>query len=249
MIGEFTLHQTRGALAAQPVVQAYAPEPSRAVPNLARAVQRSLFPDRQASNVVPIALYSPAPPRPPAATAHRSPSRRPARVPEGQASLDFLPPAPARPRTLSTTVDAVIYCEERVASSPHRALAAALDWSMVLIGYGLFLGMFAAMAGAGATVRAGVDPCRHRDRGHAMDAAAADDLRRIPSGAKRAPAAVRRFVLEPVHGDWAALVAGRRRRAGVAGPHFADVPDAAARGLAGFSQKIGRPGGAAARHA
>jgi uncharacterized RDD family membrane protein YckC len=60
-------------------------------------------------------------------------------VPEGQGSLDFLPPAPAKPRQLGTTVEAVIYCEAPVATTLHRAVAAALDWSMVLLGYGLFL--------------------------------------------------------------------------------------------------------------
>ena len=46
---------------------------------------------------------------------------------------------PAQPRKLGTTVEAVIYCELPVATTLHRAVAALLDWSLVLIGYGLFL--------------------------------------------------------------------------------------------------------------
>lgn len=49
-------------------------------------------------------------------------------------------------RTLGTTVEAVIACEAPVATTLHRAVAAALDWSMVLIGYGLFVLAF-LMAG------------------------------------------------------------------------------------------------------
>jgi uncharacterized RDD family membrane protein YckC len=56
-----------------------------------------------------------------------------------QGTLDFLPPAPPKPRTLGTTVEAVIYCEDPVASRLHRAVAAGLDWSMVLLAYGLYL--------------------------------------------------------------------------------------------------------------
>jgi uncharacterized RDD family membrane protein YckC len=66
---------------------------------------------------------------------------------EGQGALDFLPPAPAKPRTLGTTVDAVIFCEAPVARRMHRAIAAALDWAIVLIAYGLFLAVFRLAGG------------------------------------------------------------------------------------------------------
>ncbi len=69
-------------------------------------------------------------------------------MPEGQGSLDFLPPIPVKPRTLGTTVEAVICCEAAVAAPVHRALAAAIDWMMVLIGYGLFLAAFWLGGGA-----------------------------------------------------------------------------------------------------
>ena len=68
-------------------------------------------------------------------------------MPEGQGTLDFLPPAPAKPRQLGTTVEAVIYCEAPVATTLHRAVASVLDWSMVLLGYGLFLLGFYMLGG------------------------------------------------------------------------------------------------------
>jgi len=68
-------------------------------------------------------------------------------VHEDQGELDFLPPAPPKARTLGTTVEAVIYCEDPVASRLHRAVAAGLDWSMVLLGYGLFLLVYSLLGG------------------------------------------------------------------------------------------------------
>jgi len=117
--------------------------------NFSRAVQRSLFQDR-ASKIVPIQPYPPTSPRPrtrPEGAAPRPPGRRISRVPEEQGRLDFLPPAPPKPRTLGTTVEAVIYCEAPVATILHRAVAAALDWSMVLIAYGAFLLLFKMLGG------------------------------------------------------------------------------------------------------
>ncbi len=43
---------------------------------------------------------------------------------------------------LRTEVEAVIYCDAPVAVPAHRAMAAAIDTSMVLIGLGLFLVVF-----------------------------------------------------------------------------------------------------------
>ena len=128
-------------------------EPSRTTRGLSRAVQTSFF---HASNVIPIEAYGPprtvAPPRTrtltaPKPTGSKPPVRRSKPVPEGQGTLDFLPPAPPKPRQLSTTVDAVIYCEAPVASTLHRAVASAIDWSMVLLGYAAFLTAFHFMGG------------------------------------------------------------------------------------------------------
>jgi uncharacterized RDD family membrane protein YckC len=114
---------------------------------MGRPFQASLF---QSSNVIPIERYTPVEPRPrqraeaPAKT--RAPKRP--RVPEGQGSLDFLAPAPLKPRTLGTTVEAVIFCDAPVAVKVHRAVASALDWAIVLIAYGAFLAIFRAMGGS-----------------------------------------------------------------------------------------------------
>jgi uncharacterized RDD family membrane protein YckC len=136
-----------GALAAQPRPAVRRPDAAQAqgrpAVNLARAVQRPLFHDQGDSNVIPFESYAPPVERRPrksgAATGGKAPVRRAPRVPEGQGSLDFLPPLPDQRRTLGTTVEAVIYCEAPVALPLHRAIAAAFDWSMVLIGYGFFL--------------------------------------------------------------------------------------------------------------
>ena len=138
-----------GALATQPrlapeyeSVPAETARAPRREPNLARAVQRPLW---QESNVIPFESYvAPAPAKPKTSaprTMTRTASRR-SRVSESQTALDFLPPAPPAPRQLGTTVEAVIVCEAPVATPLHRAVAAAIDWSMVLIAYGLFLGMY-----------------------------------------------------------------------------------------------------------
>ena len=165
LTGEFAVPRMTGAtapqlqpkaqsgLAEQPAISQPARAAGHAIP-----VQGSLFPVRSQSNVIPFEAYAPPKPAPrpkPAAAAHsdaktpaKPPARRAPRTPEGQQRLDFLPPAPAKPRTLGTTVEAVIYCEAPVATPLHRAVAGALDWSMVLIGYGLFLATFFLMGGA-----------------------------------------------------------------------------------------------------
>ncbi|HEY1340600.1 MAG TPA: RDD family protein [Bryobacteraceae bacterium] len=151
--GGFTLHATQGALATkvQPIAQVELAEPAEPPrpPNFTRAVQGSLF-DKATTNVIPIAQYAPPRPKPKPAAA-KSPAkpaaRRASRVVEGQGSLDFLPPAAAKPRTLGTTVEAMIYCDAPVAATLHRAVAAALDLSLVLIAYGLFFAVYALFGG------------------------------------------------------------------------------------------------------
>jgi len=120
------------------VIAAAAPEPAPLTrPMVARPSQRALFPEAQ-SNIIPFETFSeprakPVP-RPVPSVKVKAPSRRS----ESQSELEFLASA-AGPRKLSTAVEAVIYCDAPVATRLHRAVAAALDWSLVLIGYGLFL--------------------------------------------------------------------------------------------------------------
>lgn len=102
--------------------------------------QRPLFSPREAGKVIPFESLPGAAPAP-AKPAPRAPSRRQAspRPANTQQSLDFLPPAPQAARKLGTTVDAVIYCDAPVAAAMHRAVAAAIDASLVLIAFGVFL--------------------------------------------------------------------------------------------------------------
>ena len=196
------------------VERAQPEQPPREAPNLSQAVQASLFQER--SNVIADASRrgSRAKPRAradaPARTASQKPAPRRAKpVPEGQGTLDFLPPAPAKPRQLGTTVEAVIYCEAPVATTLHRAVAAALDWSMVLFGYGLFLLGFYLLGGQFEFTKSNVTVfgamflligftygllfawAGAETPGMRLDATAADHVRRFPAGS---PAALVRFV-------------------------------------------------------
>jgi len=133
---------------------------TRPSPNMSRALQRPLFPENPDAKVIPFEAYAPAvrreraPRKTDAAkpAAPRQPRR--SRVPEGQGSLDFLPSMQSQPRTLGTTVEAVIFCEAPVATPVHRAVAAAMDWAMVLAGYVLFLAAYALAGGEFVLTRA-----------------------------------------------------------------------------------------------
>jgi len=159
LTGEYMLHRTEGQLAVQPQPETAA-EPPRRRAVFARAVQVPLFQDRPAPNVIPFESYAPVEPKPrpkPAANRTSQPRRAPRpRVSEDQGTLDFLPPAPPKPRTLATTVEAVIYCDAPVASRLHRLVAAALDWSLVIIAYGLFLLAFRLLGGGFALTPASI---------------------------------------------------------------------------------------------
>jgi len=77
--------------------------------------------------------------------------------PEGQGNLDFRPASGTVRRTLGAkTVEAAIYCDAPVATRTHRALAAALDLSMIVIGYALFLAVFRAAGGEFRLDRSGL---------------------------------------------------------------------------------------------
>jgi uncharacterized RDD family membrane protein YckC len=159
LIRSFAMPVVNGALATQlqPVsrmrlVQREPPEQPRVAPDFSQAVQASLFLERPASNVIAMPgrveikprVRAEGPAKPPL---QRTASKRAKPVPEGQGTLDFLPSSAAKPRQLGTTVEAVIYCEAPVATTLHRAVASALDWSLVLLGYGLFLLGFGLLGG------------------------------------------------------------------------------------------------------
>ena len=178
-------------------------------------------------------------------------------MPEGQGILDFLPPAPAKPRQLGTTVEAVIYCEAPVATTLHRAVASALDWSMVLLGLrrsfcsgstcwaassiltksnvtvfgamfllvGFTYGLLFAWTGAET-------PGMHwtQLRLTTFDGFPPDRRQRLVRFCRLLP--------EPLYAAWSALVAGRRRKPGMARPHLAHLPDSARLAHAGFPRGI-----------
>lgn len=141
--GEFTLIRTEGALAAklQPLhLEGNAQQAPRPA---IRGVQQQLFPTQ--SNVVPIAMYAPPRVEPKPQARRSAPRRRP--VVEGQGALDFLPPEAPKPRTLSTTVEAVVSCDSPVAPAVRRAIAAAIDCSFVVMGYLMFLALYFVLGG------------------------------------------------------------------------------------------------------
>jgi uncharacterized RDD family membrane protein YckC len=117
---------------------AIAPPPARVqVPR-----QTRLFADSDGSKVLqfPSTLKPPEPkPR----------SRRQPQQPrqDGQTYLDFLPVASHSPRTLKTSVEAVIYCDAPVATPIHRAVGFGLDFSVVMIAIGVFLATFILCGG------------------------------------------------------------------------------------------------------
>jgi uncharacterized RDD family membrane protein YckC len=146
LTGEVARHRTEGQLALKAEMHAVEAPGRRA--SAGRPYQTSLF--QPASNIIPFESYAPVEPRPRqrAEGVPAKPRTSRKRVVEGQGQLDFLAPAPPKPRTLGTTVEAVIFCDAPVAVKLHRAVAAALDWSMVAIAYGLFLVVFYLMGGS-----------------------------------------------------------------------------------------------------
>lgn len=150
--GQFMVHRTQGALATKLRPTLVVDEaPTTRTPDLAGAVQGSLF----MPNVIAMPNPNRGAPRstrsrttPPTANpASRPPIRRTRPPAEGQGEFEFVSPVQVKTKTLATTVDAVIYCEAPVATPIHRALAAAIDLTMILIGYGLFLLTFVLCGG------------------------------------------------------------------------------------------------------
>jgi uncharacterized RDD family membrane protein YckC len=96
------------------------------------AVQASLFGPQEVVKNVPRPINKQtAPPVP------RVKRERPS-----QQALDFNAALPEGARTLPTSVEAAVYCNAPVAIPMHRAIAAALDLSIVFIAIGVFLATF-----------------------------------------------------------------------------------------------------------
>jgi uncharacterized RDD family membrane protein YckC len=87
----------------------------------------------------------PRPPRPEGKRARRGTAK--SRLDDTQPCLDFALPPQNSPRTLKTSVEAVIYCDFAAATPVHRALAAAIDAMLILAGGALFVGTFLLAGG------------------------------------------------------------------------------------------------------
>ncbi|MGP8245725.1 MAG: RDD family protein [Bryobacteraceae bacterium] len=156
LAGQASHLRTEGALAAVAAPRTAVTQPAEKH-NLSRAVQGLLFSKRPDSKVIPFESYFDEALGKPARQARaravektrRKPSRPPRRPSEDQAWLspEWAPLKQQPPRALTTTVEAKIYCDAPVATSLHRAVATVLDWSMVLIGYGLLLTVYGLMGG------------------------------------------------------------------------------------------------------
>ncbi len=96
-----------------------------------------------------------APQQPPAAapptapvTHARTRKSAPSSAPDVQGTLDFIPGVPLKARRLKTDVDAQVFCDQPVATPTHRAVASAIDAAVILIGFGVLLGIFSLLGGS-----------------------------------------------------------------------------------------------------
>lgn len=136
----YPLNRTSGALATAAAPQPAPIEPPKTLQEPLR--QASLFHEKPNLKVLP---FQPSGGAPRSASASKTPSRRhPAasRKTDDQSCLDFLLPSADAPRTLKTSVAAVIYCDAPVANSKQRSIASALDCGLISAGFALFLAVF-----------------------------------------------------------------------------------------------------------
>lgn len=107
--------------------------------------QPSLFTSRELPRVVPFESIAPSALEPPTRkTISSKPRARHRRVIPGQQSLEFAPAAGTR---YARPADGAIYCDAPVAVAAHRAMAAALDASMILMALAIFGVIFYAAGG------------------------------------------------------------------------------------------------------
>lgn len=121
------------AMAAAPAARQTAPE-IEAPPQRPQVPRQTRLFSEEAGKVLQFPTVAPKIHEPRARTRRHSPQSS-----DSQAFLDFMPPAPHAPRTLKTSVEAVIYCDAPVATPTHRAVGFGLDFSIVIMAIGLFL--------------------------------------------------------------------------------------------------------------
>lgn len=120
------------------------------------AYQPSLFTSRELPRVVPFESIAPEfVEAPPIKANHTSQRPRRRKIIPGQQSLEFAPAAGTA--RYARASEGVIYCDAPVAIPAHRSIAAALDASVVLIGVGIFGGVF-TLAGGEITLNAKTIP-------------------------------------------------------------------------------------------
>jgi uncharacterized RDD family membrane protein YckC len=94
-------------------------------------------------------LPQPAPaPQAPQSSRQRVSPRKSAPSPDVQGSLDFIPAAHLKGRTLKTNVEAQVFCDQPVATPTHRLVASAIDGVIILFGFGLLVAMFEILGGS-----------------------------------------------------------------------------------------------------
>ncbi len=114
--------------------------------NRQHAVQSTLFGRGEGMKVVSIAPEVPASPVKRDAV-KRNPSTRNLESSLLQQQFEFAPPQRPSRRHADTTIEAVIYCTDPVASITHRTLATAADLALVAIAVGLFAIAFSLAGG------------------------------------------------------------------------------------------------------
>jgi uncharacterized RDD family membrane protein YckC len=126
-------------LASQPKPEPSAPRRS-VTPHV--TYQPSLFSSRELPRVVPFETIAPGVVQhPPPKVRPATPRQRPRKVIPGQQALDF-----AHATRSANPLDGAIYCDAPVAVPAHRAMAVAVDASIVLIALAVF-GIIFRLAG------------------------------------------------------------------------------------------------------
>ncbi len=133
-----------------PVLQEAHLSREAAAPRRTVTYQPSLFPSRELPLVVRFeTLIQPSPRKPQPQT----PRQRRRKMVPGQQALEFN----RQPARSSKPADGVIYCDAPVAVPAHRALAAALDGSIMLIALAIF-GLIFRLAGGSFVLNAKTAP-------------------------------------------------------------------------------------------
>ena len=152
--GPVAVHLTATAPKLIADLAAASQEPPLPAAAQADGAQGTLFSIREPRKVVPIAGGAAA-----ATARHKRRTgqmRRDAAPMPGQQSFEFSAPAPVERKRLRNQVEAVIFCDAPVASARHRAVAAAVDLSLILIASGLFYAAFYFVGGPPVLTRTSI---------------------------------------------------------------------------------------------